>query len=96
MSTKHTPGPWSATFGTTATGEAFVAVVGDPNAQGSHGTLICNSPDPREYPRSAKEFATNANLIAAEHVEVIGGHGVSYTPPYKHWLQLPAAPSITA
>lgn len=32
----------------------------------------------------------------AEHVEVIGGHGVSYTPPYEYWLQLPAAPTITA
>jgi hypothetical protein len=28
----------------------------------------------------------------AEHVEVIGGHGVSYTPPYTHWLDLPAIP----
>ncbi len=28
----------------------------------------------------------------AEHVEVIGGHGVSYTPPYTHWLPLPEAP----
>ena len=27
----------------------------------------------------------------AEHVEIIGGHGVSYTPPYTHWLpNLPA------
>lgn len=25
----------------------------------------------------------------AEHVEVIGGHGVSYTPPYTYWMQLP-------
>lgn len=25
----------------------------------------------------------------AEHTEVIGGHGVSYTPPYTHWLKLP-------
>jgi len=24
----------------------------------------------------------------AEHVEVIGGHGVSYTPPYTQWLPL--------
>jgi hypothetical protein len=32
----------------------------------------------------------------AEHVEVIGGHGVSYTPPYTHWMPLgtlPPAPS---
>lgn len=32
----------------------------------------------------------------AEHVEVIGGHGVSYTPPYTHWMPLgtlPHAPS---
>lgn len=28
----------------------------------------------------------------AEHVEVIGGHGVSYTAPYTHWLPLPAIP----
>lgn len=28
----------------------------------------------------------------AEHVEVIGGHGVGYTPPYTHWLNLPAIP----
>lgn len=28
----------------------------------------------------------------AEHVEVIGGHGVSYTPPYKHWMPLPPKP----
>jgi len=28
----------------------------------------------------------------AEHVEVIGGHGVSYTPPYVHWMPLPPAP----
>lgn len=26
----------------------------------------------------------------AEHVKVIGGHGVSYTPPYKEWLPLSA------
>jgi hypothetical protein len=31
----------------------------------------------------------------AEHVEVIGGHGVSYTPPYTHWMPLPAAPTPT-
>jgi hypothetical protein len=29
----------------------------------------------------------------AEHVEVIGGHGVSYTPPYLHWMPLPPAPT---
>jgi len=28
----------------------------------------------------------------AEHVEMIGGHGVSYAPPYEHWMPLPAAP----
>ena len=28
----------------------------------------------------------------AEHVEIIGGHGVSYTPPYTHWHELPADP----
>ena len=28
----------------------------------------------------------------AEHVEIIGGHGVSYTPPYQHWMPLPPAP----
>lgn len=28
----------------------------------------------------------------AEHIEVIGGHGVSYTPPYKHWMPLPPKP----
>lgn len=28
----------------------------------------------------------------AEHVHIIGGHGVSYTPPYTHWLPLPSAP----
>ena len=28
----------------------------------------------------------------AEHTEVIGGHGVSYTPPYTHWLALPPPP----
>lgn len=28
----------------------------------------------------------------AEHVHIIGGHGVSYTPPYTHWMQLPPAP----
>ena len=28
----------------------------------------------------------------AEHVEMIGGHGVSYTPPYRHWMPLPPAP----
>lgn len=26
----------------------------------------------------------------AEHVEVIGGHGVSYTPPYTEWMPIPA------
>lgn len=25
----------------------------------------------------------------AEHTEVIGGHGVSHTPPYTRWLKLP-------
>jgi hypothetical protein len=29
----------------------------------------------------------------AEHVEIIGGHGVSYTPPYEHWMPLPAPPA---
>lgn len=29
----------------------------------------------------------------AAHVEVIGGHGVSYTPPYQHYMPLPAAPT---
>ena len=29
----------------------------------------------------------------AEHVEMIGGHGVSYTPPYQHYMPLPAAPT---
>lgn len=28
----------------------------------------------------------------AEHVEMIGGHGVSYTPPYEHFMPLPPAP----
>lgn len=28
----------------------------------------------------------------AEHVRMIGGRGVSETPPYEHWLPLPAAP----
>jgi hypothetical protein len=28
----------------------------------------------------------------AEHVEVIGGHGVSYTAPYTHWLPIPPLP----
>jgi len=27
----------------------------------------------------------------AEHVQMIGGHGVSHTPPYAQWLQLPPA-----
>ena len=29
----------------------------------------------------------------AEHVEVIGGYGVSYTAPYTHWMPIPAAPT---
>lgn len=29
----------------------------------------------------------------AEHVEIIGGHGVSYTPPYEHWMPLPPVPT---
>ena len=24
----------------------------------------------------------------ADHISIIGGHGVSYTPPYTHWMQL--------
>jgi hypothetical protein len=32
----------------------------------------------------------------AEHVEIIGGNGVSYTPPYTHWMPLPAAPGASA
>lgn len=28
----------------------------------------------------------------AEHVQMIGGWGVSEKPPYEHWLPLPAAP----
>ena len=28
----------------------------------------------------------------AEHVEIIGGHGVSYTPPYTGWMPLPLPP----
>lgn len=32
----------------------------------------------------------------AEHTEIIGGHGVPYTPPYTHWMRLgsPATPSV--
>ncbi|MBQ0917504.1 Lar family restriction alleviation protein [Hydrogenophaga aromaticivorans] len=32
----------------------------------------------------------------AEHVHVIGGHGVSYTPPYTHWMPLPSPPAEQA
>lgn len=32
----------------------------------------------------------------AEHVHMIGGHGVSYEPPYTHWMPLPAAPGAVA
>jgi hypothetical protein len=32
----------------------------------------------------------------AEHVEIIGEHGVSYTPPYTHWKPLPAPPDSAA
>jgi hypothetical protein len=32
----------------------------------------------------------------AEHVEIIGGHGVSYKPPYTHWKPLPAPPDSAA
>lgn len=35
----------------------------------------------------------------AEHVQVIGGWGVSDTPPYTHWMllqPLPPAPSATS
>lgn len=28
----------------------------------------------------------------ADHVHCVGGHGVSYTPPYTHWMPLPAPP----
>ena len=28
----------------------------------------------------------------AEHAEIIGGHGVSYTPPYEHYMSVPPAP----
>lgn len=31
----------------------------------------------------------------AEHVEVIGGHGVSYTAPYTHWMRLGPIPVAT-
>jgi len=29
----------------------------------------------------------------AEHVEMIGGHGVSYTAPYEDWMPLPPPPA---
>lgn len=29
----------------------------------------------------------------AEYVEVIGGHGVSYTAPYTSWMPVPAIPA---
>ena len=29
----------------------------------------------------------------AEHVQVIGGHGVSYTAPYTVWMPLPPPPT---
>jgi hypothetical protein len=32
----------------------------------------------------------------AENVKMIGGHGVSETPPYEHWMPLPAAPKEPA
>lgn len=28
----------------------------------------------------------------AEHIELIGGWGVSYEPPYEHWMPLPPPP----
>ena len=28
----------------------------------------------------------------AEYVKMIGGHGVHETPPYEHWVHLPAPP----
>ena len=32
----------------------------------------------------------------AEHVEVIGGHGVSYTPPYTVWMPVSPIPTSSA
>lgn len=32
----------------------------------------------------------------AEHVEVIGGHGVSYTPPYTVWMPVSSIPTTSA
>lgn len=32
----------------------------------------------------------------AEHVEVIGGHGVSYTPPYTVWMPVNPIPTSSA
>lgn len=32
----------------------------------------------------------------AEHVEVIGGHGVSYTPPYTVWMPVRPIPTTSA
>ena len=32
----------------------------------------------------------------AEHVEVIGGHGVSYTPPYTVWMPVSPIPTTSA
>ena len=32
----------------------------------------------------------------AEYVEVIGGHGVSYTAPYTSWMPVPAIPSTSS
>lgn len=32
----------------------------------------------------------------AEHVEIIGGHGVSYTAPYTCWMPVPPLPASEA
>lgn len=32
----------------------------------------------------------------AEHVEIIGGHGVSYTPPYTVWMPVSSIPTTSA
>ena len=32
----------------------------------------------------------------AEHVEIIGGHGVSYTPPYTVWMPVSPIPTSSA
>lgn len=65
MNTRHTPGPWEASFHQTAVGTPFGIVTGSQSQDGRMDVVICHGPRAIDEPSSFKAFESNARLIAA-------------------------------